>query len=137
MTEFIAALLAALVTATGIPREPVPELMAIAERRVVEIQSNFSHEGRALRGAEVIHTQQWIGDPSDAQAIAAAVDGWRNSPPHWAGLTDQRFTQIGCAVAETASQAFYFVCILGSPQPSERTRGRTPTLLPNTSTLAG
>jgi hypothetical protein len=139
-------LLAILLTLTGIPRTVDAELTASAQRRVIEVQSDWSHGG-------------WVyGQDGHAEIIAASYDAdpvmglalaWQGSPPHWAILTDPKYDRIGCAIAQVDT-AYYGVCLFrtGSapvpapvrtaPAPPMRTEpaptSAPPILLPNTST---
>jgi hypothetical protein len=95
-----------------------PSLTAIADERVVEIQSDFSHNGWYSGTAEVIAWNSGSPDPA-----AHALGQWRDSPPHWAILTDPSLTRIGCAHAH-ADGRDWFVCVLANgtvttaPQPT-------------------
>src|SRR5688500_17051449 len=103
-------LLAILLTLTGIPRTVDAELTASAQRRVIEVQSDWSHN-------------QWVyGRDGHAEIIAASYDAdpvmglalaWQGSPPHWAILTDPKYDRIGCAIAQVAA-ATYGVCLFRS-----------------------
>ena len=103
-----ALLLALLLAATGIDRAVDPELTAIAERRAVEIQADFSHADADPCCAEVIAWNSGAADP-----VAHVVDQWRGSPPHWAILTDPSYGAIGCAVS-TGGARTYAVCVLAA-----------------------
>jgi hypothetical protein len=132
-------LLAILLTLTGIPRTVDAELTASAQRRVIEVQSDWSHGG-------------WVyGQDGHAEIIAASYDAdpvmglalaWQGSPPHWAILTDPQYDRIGCAIAQVAD-ATYGVCLFRSGTAPAPTPVRAPTapapstepppiLLPNT-----
>lgn len=105
----VTLLLALLVMATGLDRTVDPGLTAIAERRVVEIQADFSHIGYDPCCAEVIAWNAGQADP-----VARLVEQWRGSSAHWTILTDPSYPAIGCAVA-IAGERTYGVCILGAP----------------------
>jgi hypothetical protein len=116
-------LLAILLTLTGIPRTVDAELTASAQRRVIEVQSDWSHGG-------------WVyGQDGHAEIIAASYDAdpvmglalaWQGSPPHWAILTDPKYDRIGCAIAQVAD-ATYGVCLFRSGTASIAPIGPTPT----------
>jgi hypothetical protein len=127
----VEALLALLIALTGIPRTADAELSAIAQRRAVEIQSDWSHN-------------QWVyGRDGHAEIIAASYDAdpvmglalaWQGSPPHWAILTDPKYDRIGCAIAQVDT-AYYGVCLFrtGSapapapaPAPARASTSTTP-----------
>jgi hypothetical protein len=142
MVELLLALLIAL---TGIPRTADAELSAIAQRRAVEIQSDFSHSGWVYGrdGEAEIIAMNYGPDP-----VTTLAAQWQGSPPHWAILTDPKYDRIGCAIAQVDT-AYYGVCLFRSgsapaptpapvvPAPPSRTEpGPTsapPILLPNTS----
>ena len=124
-------LLAILLTLTGIPRAVDAELTASAQRRVIEVQSDWSHGG-------------WVyGQDGHAEIIAASYDAdpvmglalaWQGSPPHWAILTDPKYDRIGCAIAQVDT-AYYGVCLFrtGSAPAPASAPVRAPTVpAPNT-----
>ncbi len=131
----IALLLSLILAATGIPRSVDADLTAIAERRVIEVQSNWSHDGWVPGTGEVIAWNIDYPDPA-----AHAVEQWQGSAPHWAILTDLSYTRIGCAHTVGIEGRDFFVCVLSggpvaAPAPPV---APTPTpappivLLPNT-----
>lgn len=117
MSTAAALLVALLAMATGIERPVDPGLTAIAERRVLEVQADFSHAGAAPGATEVIAWNVGQVDP-----VAHVVEQWRGSPDHWSLLTDPAFDAIGCAV-DVAGDRTYAVCVLAAstavptPQP--------------------
>jgi hypothetical protein len=129
----VALLLALLVSMTGIDRTVDPGLTAIAERRVVEIQTAFTHAGSDPCCAEVLVWNSGFADP-----VTHFVEQWQGSPTHWAILTDPSYTAIGCAVAFVENRA-YAACVLSrasvtpTPAPSSEP---PPVLLPDTSMAA-
>ena len=106
-----ALLLALLVAATGISRPVDADLTAIAEQRVIEIQApdGFDHDLARSDTAEVLAWNRGMDDP-----LAGFVDGWRNSPTHWAILSDPAWSHIGCAVAIGGDDRYYAACVLSS-----------------------
>jgi hypothetical protein len=102
----VALLLALIVSLTGIDRTVDPGLTAIAERRVVEITTEFSHAGADPCCAEVLAWNSGFADP-----VTHLVEQWQGSPQHWAILTDPSYTAIGCAVAFVQNRA-YAACVL-------------------------
>ena len=130
--DLIAILLSLIVAATGIPREADPSLTAIAQRRAVEIQTDFSHNGHPAGLAEII---AWNNSPDPAGTV---LEQWRGSPPHWGILTDPRYGAIGCGHSMSPDGRHWFACVLAAgpsveviptpvPAPSP-----VPTELPNT-----
>lgn len=107
MVELLFAL---LTTMTGIERTQDAGLTAIAQRRAVEIQSSFSHSGWVYGRDGEAEIIAWTNAADPATALALQ---WQASPPHWAILTDPRFTRWGCAISQ-AGTAFYGVCLFGS-----------------------
>jgi hypothetical protein len=133
----VALLLALLVSMTGIDRTVDPGLTSIAERRVVEIATEFSHDGADPCCVEVLAWNSGFADP-----ITHIVDQWQGSPQHWAILTDPSYTAIGCAVAFVQNRA-YAACVLNesgvavSADPAPATPAPTPApALPDTSMSA-
>jgi hypothetical protein len=109
----VALLLALLVSLTGIDRTVDPNLTAIAERRVVEIQTEFSHDGMDPCCAEVLAWNSGYADP-----VTHLVEQWQGSPVHWAILTDPSYTAIGCAVAFVENRAYAACALAGGGQPA-------------------
>lgn len=107
MLELLYVLLA---TVTGIDRQVDPGLVAHAERRVVEIQSNFSHWGVPSGWGEVLGWNRNQPEP-----VSAIVEGWRTSPGHWAILSDPDYTRIGCATDLDSENKYWFVCMVAVP----------------------
>lgn len=103
MGELLAALLALITATTGIDRPVDATLQMDAERRVIEIQESFSHDG--LRFTEILAWNSGSNDP-----VASVMRQWRESPPHWAILSDPANTRIGCAVATTGVDVYWFAC---------------------------
>lgn len=54
-----------------------------------------------------------VEDPADAPA--SAVDWWKNSPPHYANLTSDNFTAMGCAYALSKSGVWYGSQLFAAP----------------------
>lgn len=125
----VALLLLLISTATGIDRDVDPSLTTIAERRVVEVQTDWSHNGKPSDVAEVLAWNSGYSDPA-----AEAVSQWRASPDHWAILTNRTYTRIGCASAVLIEKT-YFVCELAWPKPGATPAGIVPgtpsTILPD------
>lgn len=109
MLDLIAVLLSLILAATNIARDTDPTLTEIAQRRAVEIQSDFSHSGSPAGIAEVL---AWNNSPDPA---ARALGQWQGSPPHWAVLTDSSYSKIGCGHSESADGRHWFVCLLAGP----------------------
>lgn len=97
---------------TGIVRPQSAALTALAQTRSAEVVSVLGHNiGSRLPDwywGEVIAASSGYSDPG-----GAAVDGWRNSAPHWAVLSDPFYQQIGCG-ATYVEPRWYFVCIVGT-----------------------
>lgn len=115
----VLALIAAISLATGITRATDPALMELAQTRAQEIVHDFDHrplpelEGWEWWG-EVLARNAGFTDPAQA-----ALNGWRNSPEHWAILTDRSLLRIGCGHV-VADGTHYFACILARPaSPAE------------------
>jgi hypothetical protein len=145
MVELLLALLIAL---TGIPRTADAELSAIAQRRAVEIQSDFSHSGWVYGrdGEAEIIAMNYGPDP-----VTTLAAQWQGSPPHWAILTDPKFDRWGCGIHQVGN-ATWGACIFASgsqavaqtvaPSSGGNDAGSNPApeipappiLLPNTST---
>ena len=90
------------------------DLTLIAQRRVVDLQTDFSHTGWDPATAEVI---AWNSALDPVEALARQ---WQDSPPHWAILSDPAFTEWGCAIARRDWQVFG-ICVLAGgnvTQPS-------------------
>jgi hypothetical protein len=122
MPTILAALLIAVAAATQ-PRTISPALEAVAQQRVIEIQSTFGHrplpELTHWSWGEVIAWNEGYSDPAQA-----AVDMWMASPTHRAVLTGN-YTHIGCA-HDTAGERHYFVCLLGIPPAAPAPPGQPP-----------
>jgi len=112
-------LLTLLLQLTGINRTVDPGLTAIAEVRVQEIQTDFSHAGQRCCW-EIL---AWnYGRATQEASTLRAVEQWRASSVHWGILVDPSLTRIGCAVAFNGTEG-RFVCILdrgttGAPAPT-------------------
>lgn len=100
----IELLLSALLVATGIARGVDVELTAIAERRVVEIQSNFSHDGMDPRYYEVLAYNE--------AGPERAVQQWVGSPSHAAIIFNPDLTRIGCAIDVDNTGLMWYACVL-------------------------
>jgi hypothetical protein len=122
MVELLLALLIAL---TGIPRTADAELSAIAQRRAVEIQSDFSHSGWVYGrdGEAEIIAMNYSPDP-----VTTLAAQWQGSPPHWAILTDPKFDRWGCGIHQVGN-ATWGACIFatGSAPAPAPTPVRVPT----------
>lgn len=124
-----------LVTLTGIQRTVDADLTAIAERRVVGVQSDWSHNGWDPSTAEVL---AWNSSPDPVTTLALQ---WQDSPEHWGILTDPSYERIGCAIAQRDWQVFG-VCVLATgtvPAPlveTEPAPAPPVELLPNTAVRA-
>lgn len=124
----IEVVLALILSLTGIERTVDPGLTEIAERRVVEIQTDYRHTGCCVE-VLVQCSLDICPDPATYAAYA-----WRDSPDHWHLLTDPAYTQIGCAHSIGANGFHFFACVMGpvslpTPQPV--------TTLPNTAIPIG
>lgn len=120
MTSPVAVLLVLIVSLTGIDRTVDPTLTAIAERRVVEIQTDFSHDGMDPCCAEVLAWNSGHPDP-----VARLVEQWQGSPLHWSILADPSYTAIGCAVALVENRA-YGACVLAAIDAGPNSGGEAP-----------
>lgn len=133
MDQLVALLLSLILSFTGISRVVDPVLVQDANRRVAEIQTNFSHDGMVYN--EVLAWRTETG-PDAIQNIM--LQFW-NSPPHRATLTDPSFTRIGCAVAQDAVRT-YAACVLAkgsqdttpTVQAPYKPSGDLPEALPDT-----
>ena len=94
--------LTALVGSTFLPRTESADLHSIAHQRVIEIQSDFSHNGATT--TEVI---AW-----NTVGMERLVQQWVESPPHNAILSDPTLNLIGCAWDFDGSR-YWGVCTLG------------------------
>lgn len=138
----IELLLALLVALTGIDRPADAQLTALAEVRVVEVQSVWGHryldelnDGSWAGWGEVMAYNAGFDDPA-----AHAAEQWQGSPEHWAILSDPAYTRIGCA-ADQAGARWYFVCIVGRPSsvavaPPPPSKPPPADALPNTAAPA-
>lgn len=107
----IALLLLLIISVTGIARTTDPILTIVAERRVIEVQTNWSHEGKPPDVAEVLAFNSGYKDP-----LTQALLQWQGSPDHWDILTNTTYTRIGCAsdLAKDGATTFV-VCELSWP----------------------
>lgn len=116
--NIIDLILALIVAATGISRPVDPYLVSVAEQRVVEIQTNFSHDG--MQTAEILAWNAGYGSAEDS--AERAVQQWVGSPPHWAIMSDPSYNRIGCATALTGD-TYWYVCAFGTgtdgPPPAD------------------
>jgi hypothetical protein len=124
----VEALLALLIALTGIPRTADAELSAIAQRRAVEIQSDFSHSGWVYGrdGEAEIIAMNYSPDP-----VTTLAAQWQGSPPHWAILTDPKFDRWGCGIHQVGN-ATWGACIFatGSASAPTPTPVRAPATVP-------
>lgn len=128
MVELLLSLIFSL---TGIDRTVDPELTTMADQRVVDIQSNFSHEGQFSGTAEVL---AWNSGYTFEVGTERLAYQWRGSPDHWATLTDPTYTEIGCAVSRVDNKTFG-VCVFWVEQtvaPVEPTPTPAIQFIPNT-----
>jgi hypothetical protein len=126
-------LLSLILAMTGIGRTVDPGLVAIANERVVEIQTDWSHNQMRPGTWEVLAFNQ---RPTGEEATRRAAEQWRGSPDHWAILSNPSLTRIGCSLDET-EQTWWFVCVLtdtpiaSSPPPaSSPSNSTSPTDTP-------
>lgn len=115
MIEILLALILAL---TGIGRDIDPGLTLIAEQRVVEIQSDWSHNGQRAGTAEVLAYNE--------TGVEGAVQQWRDSPGHAAILFDSTLTRIGCAMAIDNTGLMWYACILAPGVSAQAPPAVTP-----------
>lgn len=115
-------LLALIVTLTGIVRPVDPELTSMAQHRVIEIQSNFSHDGFIPGTAEILGKNSGMTNP-----INSIVEGWLGSSTHRAILLDPYWARIGCDI-EISDNTYWFVCLFwpADGQPLEPTHIPAP-----------
>lgn len=109
------AALTGAVAASYFPRTVDAGLQAIAQQRAAEISCSgcFNHSGMRAGTAEVIAYNFGHPDP-----VAAAVAGWRSSPPHNSILSNASLGRIGCARTAVGGSNF-LVCVLASgPLPA-------------------
>ena len=106
-----AGLEAAVAGAYG-ARQHSDRLHQIAHERVLEIVSDWSHNGQDCCW-EVLAFNQGFPDP-----VAKAVAQWQASPGHHAILADPNLTEIGCAEHVSADGTHWFACVLDDgPDP--------------------
>lgn len=101
---------ASIAQVTGITRNTSDRLDAVAQWRLNDIQSDFSHNGQLTPGEVLIWHEQITTDP-----ITWAVNGWLNSPPHRAALFNSELRDIGCAYTTFPTNygtGAYAVCVL-------------------------
>lgn len=103
-------LLQLIVQFTHIDRTVDPGLTQIAEQRVIEIQTDWSHDQKPPQTWEVLVWNQGFSDP-----VTEAMRQWQASPEHWAILTNPSLTRIGCAHALSPDQRDFFACELMTP----------------------
>lgn len=104
----IALLILLIASTCGITRSVDPDLTAIAAQRAIEVQTDWSHDGKPDGVAEVLAYNSGLIDPA-----TEAMNQWRESPEHWAILSSDVYTRIGCASAPAGDGVTtYFVCIL-------------------------
>jgi hypothetical protein len=119
-------LIALILSLTGLPRVESPALDALAELRAHEVAVG----GLDHRYLDELNNGQWsswgevVGWTTCADPATAIVhgcgdlDGWADSPAHYAVLFNPDYTHIGCGSeqrltdSEVASAGWYFVCIL-------------------------
>lgn len=89
---------------TGIPRTVDADLQNRANHRVIDIQTNFAHCCLVTGESEIIIWR--TGDTT----LGSLVQGWHDSPPHWAVMTNPAYTHVGCAY-DVHGGAWYAVCI--------------------------
>lgn len=119
-------LLSLILAVTGISRTVDPVLTAEAERRASMIISDYSHNGQVY--PEILHWHNTAQDP-----MGYTVGLWRESPAHWAVMTDRSLTRIGCAVLtqDWAGTVYYIACVF-APPVVQSTPVENPPMLPNT-----
>lgn len=122
----IELLLSLIVAFTGIDRTVDPGLTSIAQARAAatDTDATFNHSGSHPGTAEVL---SWnLNQPDPARR---AAEQWRNSPGHWAILTDPSFTHIGCGhhVGPDGRHVFACVLIRSAVEPEVATRSPKPT----------
>jgi hypothetical protein len=87
--------------------------MELAQRRAIEVSSDFSHAGWVAGTAEVLAWNSGSPDPA-----ATTLAQWQGSPDHWAILTDPQYTLIGCGAHQVAER-LYVACVLAAgPAPT-------------------
>jgi hypothetical protein len=124
-------LLSLIFSLTGIDRTVDSELTTIAEQRVVQIQTSFSHDGQFAGTAEVL---AWNSGYTYEMGVERLAYQWMGSPNHWDILTDPSHTEIGCAVDRVDDKTFG-VCVFWveqTPVPVEPAPTPAIELLPNT-----
>jgi len=104
------ALSSAIADATGIERVHSPRLQAIAAERVAEIQTDFSHD--QMQTAEILYFGNItkIAQSCPNEPLRCAVNGWLNSPGHYAIMTDTSLNAIGCASFTDATGTYWAAC---------------------------
>ena len=101
----ITTLEAAINEASGINRAVSTELEAIAAERVVEIQTDWSHD--QMQTAEI------LAFTDHADPIARAVELWVQSSDHWLVMTDRQWNTIGCASTTDEAGVTWLACAFG------------------------
>jgi|SRR5688500_2933818 len=125
MDQLVAILLSLILSVTGINRTVDPVLVADAQRRVVEIQTDWRHNGTTPY--EVLHFNQYASDP-----VATAIQAWQNSPDHWRVLTYRGFTRIGCAIDVDETMTYWFACSFGESVVQLEPKVEPRVVLPDT-----
>jgi len=116
----IEILLSLLLAATGIGRTVDPGLVSVAEQRVVEIQTNFSHEG--MQTPEIL---AWNAYADPEGSVNRVVDQWMESPDHYAILMDPSLTRIGCAMS-VKDGIYWYACAFGTSTVAQPTVNSAP-----------
>ncbi len=124
MGTLVELLLSLILAMTGVGRVVGSDLTAIAQQRVIEIQTDFSHSQMRPGTWEVL---AWNEMPTGEEATRHAAEQWMGSLDHRTILTNGSLTAVGCAIASsevTGVTRWWFACVLStrltpsSPSPS-------------------
>lgn len=95
-----------ITAATGITRTISSSLAAYAQKRSVQIVTDFSHDQWCCNDAEIIDWNSGYPDP-----LLEAIIQFMGSPEHRAILLDRGLTQIGCgSTYQSSTRRTYIAC---------------------------
>jgi len=121
--------------ANGLPPLPVDATLSyVARLRAEDMARNayFSHmppdgcDYRCLFERHGVQTNSWIGEViawnnyPPKQSVATTVQMWRDSPGHFAVITNQCFTRMGAGVATAPDGKIYYAAVFEGISPACR-----------------
>ena len=106
------------------PRTHSDRLHQIAHSRVLEIVTDWSHNGQDCCWEVLAYNS---GYPD---AAAKAITQWQGSPGHHAILSNPSLTEIGCAEHVSADGTHWFACVLDDGPDPVPTPAPTPAPAP-------